>query len=307
MYQLVPVISQHLQMGCHQSVCTFHVPEDFVLRGLIDGNESAYLTEIYKGGTEGLSDGEKVGQFVKDDLCYKFMPLEIPLAEGDLIKLCCNYSAGPKYSLLSDKFVELRRWIEYFMTGKTLTWSGAQPTIEDDATFGKRGDFGGIANAAYSSASHGDIIVNGNYWPKNTPSFGGSFADWVILPSIRSDQSGDNRYDIRLLTKGAAYPLPAYLGLEVAKVVSGTRTVIGSYQYSLSDGYSVFKEKWYKFQYRFNRNKIWVYVQCGLSYNSNWSSYQDNAVVVEDASIASGDYLSVPTGNGVKLAAVDIY
>ncbi|MDD5092778.1 MAG: hypothetical protein PHV74_00130 [Dehalococcoidia bacterium] len=312
MNQLVPTISKFMHPYPNTGILTFTAPEDFVIRGLVEPNSREIAG--YIGGSEAALDGNKAFEVAAQDYCYNFIPLEVPVTSGDKIKIQNKYAGKIYPSLLSDKAISLDRWKEYFVDGSRLAWQGGTPTIEDDPTYGKRGDFSGIANAAYTEAAHTNIIYTAKWWATNTPPNTDTFQVWVKLPAIRSTSDGNTRVEVVVYTRYYTpyQQNPRYqVRVELAKVVSGVRTVLSYTDIDL-DPY------WFPGYLLWNNVKVYTcglgvaieveifkryfYVDTGsiggsIVFNSNTS----------DCGVSSGSYIYIPTGNQVKLAVIDIY
>ncbi|MDD5092780.1 MAG: hypothetical protein PHV74_00140 [Dehalococcoidia bacterium] len=91
----------------HDTVKTWIPDVDFVIRGIVVF-DPAFTLEIYIGGSKDTKDGSLELQAMDQDFCYNFIPLEIPVAEGERIKLWSQYNNHP-FSLLTDKTVNLTR------------------------------------------------------------------------------------------------------------------------------------------------------------------------------------------------------
>lgn len=312
MYQLIPVISKFLHPYPNTGILTFTAPEDLVIRGLVEPNSREMA--CYVGGSEAALDGDKVLDVSGQDYCYNFIPTEVPVTQGQLLKLQNKYAGAIYPSLMSDKAIDLARWKEYFVTGKRLTWQGGTPTIEDDPTYGKRGSFSAIANAAYAAATHTNVILNAKWWATVVPPNQETFQLWAKLPCIRSTSDGNTRIEIVVYTRyyTPSQQAPRYaVRVELAKVVSGTRTVLSSTDIDLDPNYNPGYLCW---------NNVKVFT-CGLGvaiqveifkryYYMDTGNISGSIVFTNntsDCGVSSGSYIYIPTSNGVKLAVIDIY
>ena len=289
MYQLIPIISGlNIGQGGYDrgpQIFTLHATEDLIIRGMMSQSQTgsgAAAVKLFVGGSEGQLDGDKMLDSNGTEFCYNFIPLEMPVAQDDLIKI--NHSAGKGiFSLLTDKAVDLRRLYDDFVSNK-IDWSGDTPDYETEN--GGYGDFSGISNACYYAWGHQDILVRCRV-QLHYPTYPSTQVHSVL--GVRSDQDGQNRYAFEVETyyNGGTY----MRGPVIAKYVSGSRTVIADGRYNGGGG----------------SQDEWLDVVFGVSGNRFIMTCYGTTFQNDDSSIADGDYLFIPTGNNLKIAQLDIY
>jgi len=286
MYQLVPVAPK-LEKPSYIPMLTLHAPEDFVLRGIVSKDNSPF--ELMVGGSEGVSDGDVKLNCSGDEYCYNFIPVEIPVNSGQLVKIY-KPNQEVKLSLLSDKGVDLRRRVEDW-NGRRLTWT-EEPAIVDDEYLGKAADLNSLSGVSVHQFTHEDVHVV----------LGVRFPNWKTgdhsydIISVRSDAEGSNRYVARAYSEwdGSAY---YRFGVRLVKVVAGAETILAS-GYTLYSGFDFGNVAWTAV---LSINK--TYLSLELSGGGGTWLYATHCM---DSDISSGEYIALTPGD-VRLGQIEVY
>lgn len=96
---------------------------------------------VLLGGCRHVPDGEQVAKFRVSDLRDNFIPLEISMAKGELLKVwfaSITDNNVARFTLFADSPVDFRRYTENFMD-KRFPWNAELSGIDPHESFGRVG------------------------------------------------------------------------------------------------------------------------------------------------------------------------